>query len=170
MSKHITVGFDGSPEATEALRWATHEANARGCALEIMTCYHLPIASDIHAGWVPLEAYGQAEQAAHAQLEQAVEASRSGHGEVEQKEVEGLLVSEELLCRGNGGRLDDLGLWISRLYCELQRLPEERMIVDDQEPDRHWRMVPNDVSSPALLQNWAVGRLTVHQLGSLGKA
>ena len=82
MSKHITVGFDGSPEATEALRWATHEAKARGCALEIMTCYHLPIASDIHAGWVPLEAYGQAEHAAHTQLEQAVEGVRAEHPEL----------------------------------------------------------------------------------------
>ncbi len=82
MSKHITVGFDGSPEASEALRWATHEAKARGCALEIMTCYHLPIASDIHAGWVPLEAYGQAEQAADAQLEQAAERVRAEHPEL----------------------------------------------------------------------------------------
>lgn len=71
MSKHITVGFDGSPEATEALRWGTHEAKVRDCGLEIVTCYHLPLASDVHAGWVPLEAYGQAEQAANAELAQA---------------------------------------------------------------------------------------------------
>ena len=46
MSKHITVGFDGSPEATEALRWGTQEAMVRGCGLEIVTSYHLPLASD----------------------------------------------------------------------------------------------------------------------------
>lgn len=79
MTKHITVGFDGSSEATEALRWAAHEAQTRGCGLEIVTCYHLPMASDIQAGWVPLEAYGQAEEAAGAQLEQAREAVRAEH-------------------------------------------------------------------------------------------
>ena len=82
MSKHITVGFDGSPEANEALRWGVYEARARDCGLEIMTCYHLPVASDVHAGWVPLEAYGQAEQAANAQLEQVREAVKAEHPEL----------------------------------------------------------------------------------------
>jgi nucleotide-binding universal stress UspA family protein len=82
MSKHITVGFDGSPEASEALRWGTQEAKARDCGLEIVMCYHLPLASDINAGWVPLEAYGQAEQAAHAELEQAREGVKAEHPEL----------------------------------------------------------------------------------------
>ena len=97
MSKHITVGFDGSPEAVEALRWGAHEAKARGCGVEIVTCFHLPVASDVHAGWVPLEAYGQAEQAASAQLERAREGLRVEHPE--------LMFSTELRAGPPGGLL-----------------------------------------------------------------
>jgi nucleotide-binding universal stress UspA family protein len=71
MSKHITVGFDGSPEAYEALRWGAAEAMKRGTELEIMECYHFPVASEIHAGWVPAEAYSGVERAAAAELGQA---------------------------------------------------------------------------------------------------
>jgi len=82
MSKHITVGFDGSPEATEALRWGTQEATVRDCGLEIVTSYHLPLASDINAVWVPLEAYGQAEQAANGELERACDGVKAEHPEL----------------------------------------------------------------------------------------
>jgi nucleotide-binding universal stress UspA family protein len=71
MSKHITVGFDASPEAYEALRWGAAEAVKRSCELHILECYRLPVASDAHTGWVPVEAYSEIEQAASAQLQQA---------------------------------------------------------------------------------------------------
>jgi nucleotide-binding universal stress UspA family protein len=50
--------------------------------LEIVSCYHLPLTSDISAGWVPLEAYGQAEQAAADELEQARHAVEAEHPEL----------------------------------------------------------------------------------------
>lgn len=68
MNKHITVGFDGSPEAYEALRWGAAEALTRSCELEITECYRPPVASDVYAGWVPAEAYSAIEQAAGAQV------------------------------------------------------------------------------------------------------
>ncbi len=71
MSKHITVGFDDSAEAHEALRWGAEEAIIRGCPLEVVQCYQLPVASDVHAGWVPTEAYIGIEHAASEQLERA---------------------------------------------------------------------------------------------------
>jgi nucleotide-binding universal stress UspA family protein len=71
MTNHITVGFDGSPEAQEALRWGAGEAVKRACELEIMHCYHLPVASDVHGGWVPMEAYSGVEKAAGAHLQHA---------------------------------------------------------------------------------------------------
>jgi len=52
MTKNILVGFDGSPESDGALQWAAAEAAARGCPLEIVSCYRLPIASEAYA-WTP---------------------------------------------------------------------------------------------------------------------
>ena len=69
MTKHITVGFDGSTESTEALDWAAQEAGARGCDLRVVHCYRLPVASEIHAGWVPAEAYSDLAATASTALE-----------------------------------------------------------------------------------------------------
>ena len=33
---HIVVGVDGSPLSREALRWAAHEAELRGCPLDVV--------------------------------------------------------------------------------------------------------------------------------------
>lgn len=52
MTEHIVVGFDGTPESRSALTWAGEEAEARGCSLEIVSCYRLPIASDAYT-WTP---------------------------------------------------------------------------------------------------------------------
>ena len=71
VTKHLTVGFDGSPESYGALRWATEEALARGCALRIVTCYSVAVATDPHGGWIPTEAYAAAEGAAWVTLENA---------------------------------------------------------------------------------------------------
>jgi nucleotide-binding universal stress UspA family protein len=79
MTKHITVGFDGSPEAFEALRWGADEATRRGCELHITECFHLPVASDVHGGWVPTEAYSRVEQAASMQLQGARDMVATDH-------------------------------------------------------------------------------------------
>jgi nucleotide-binding universal stress UspA family protein len=43
----------------------------RSCELHILECYRLPVASEVHTGWVPAEAYSAVEQAASAQLHEA---------------------------------------------------------------------------------------------------
>ena len=78
MTKHITVGFDGSPASHEALRWAADEALARSCGLNIVTCYQLPITGDVYSGWVPTEAYGDGPEAASTVLEPARRLARGG--------------------------------------------------------------------------------------------
>ena len=42
MTKHITVGYDGTSSSSEAVRWAAAEAAARGVALRVITCFDMP--------------------------------------------------------------------------------------------------------------------------------
>ena len=42
MTKHITVGYDGSRASAEAVLWAADQAESRGAALRIVTCYGIP--------------------------------------------------------------------------------------------------------------------------------
>jgi nucleotide-binding universal stress UspA family protein len=44
-SRHVrvVVGFDGSPNAEEALRWATEEAPLRRADLEVVSCWPMPL-------------------------------------------------------------------------------------------------------------------------------
>ena len=79
MSKHITVGYDTSPEASEALEWAAHESEARGCVLSIVSCYRLPVAGDIQTGWIPTEAYSDLAQTVNAQAESAASRMQEVH-------------------------------------------------------------------------------------------
>ncbi len=51
------MGFDGSPESNGAVRWAAAEAVARGCPLEIVSCYRLPMATDAYT-WTPPDTSG----------------------------------------------------------------------------------------------------------------
>lgn len=74
MTKYITIGYDGSPESTEALTWAADEAVARGCRLEIVSAYRIPVAGDIHTGWIPTEAYTGMAESARTQLDEAARA------------------------------------------------------------------------------------------------
>lgn len=43
MTKHITVGYDGTPSSSEAVSWAADEAAMLGASLRIVTCFDLPI-------------------------------------------------------------------------------------------------------------------------------
>jgi len=42
MTKQITVGFDGTKFSAEAVLWAADQAESRGAALRIVTCYSIP--------------------------------------------------------------------------------------------------------------------------------
>ena len=83
MTKHITVGFDGSPEAQEALRWAADEARARACQLDIVSCYRMPVAGDIQTGWMPTTAYDGLMQSVNAELQRARGTIQTTHPELE---------------------------------------------------------------------------------------
>jgi len=78
MTKHITVGFDGSPESSEAIRWAADEALARGCELKIVSCYRIPA-----AGWVPTVASGELMEFTNAELLRARDVVQAAHPELE---------------------------------------------------------------------------------------
>ena len=43
MTKHITVGFDGTPSSSEAVSWAAGEAAMMGASLRIVTCFDIPV-------------------------------------------------------------------------------------------------------------------------------
>ncbi|HEY3485050.1 MAG TPA: universal stress protein [Ilumatobacteraceae bacterium] len=79
MTKHLTVGFDGSPESYGALRWAAEEAVMRSCALRIVQCYSVAVATDPLGGWIPTEAYAAAGRAAAADVENARDLVSSEH-------------------------------------------------------------------------------------------
>jgi nucleotide-binding universal stress UspA family protein len=68
MSKHVIVGFDWSPEASEAVRWAADEASRRGWPLRLISCYHLAVAGDAVVGWTTAEVSASLLQAAEAGL------------------------------------------------------------------------------------------------------
>src|SRR6476619_2856557 len=57
MTKHITVGYDGSVPSSEAVLWAAAEAKARGAKLRIVSCYEIPYAAASITGWAATEAY-----------------------------------------------------------------------------------------------------------------
>ena len=42
MTKHITVGYDGTQSSAEAVLWAADESDSRGATLRIVTCYSIP--------------------------------------------------------------------------------------------------------------------------------
>ena len=123
MTKHITVGYDGSPEATEALEWAAHEASARGCELKIVTCYRIPIAGDVQTGWIPTEAYTSLVRSAENELATGSEWVRSRFPELA---VESMLVAgpaapglldraaedEEMIVVGASSRRGAAAFWL----------------------------------------------------------
>ena len=58
MTKHITVGYDGTTPSLEAVRWAAAEASHLGIELRIVTCYDIPVvAAGAAYGAFPAEAY-----------------------------------------------------------------------------------------------------------------
>ncbi len=81
MTKHITVGYDGSIPASEAVLWAAAEASARGAKLRIVSCYEIPLAGDAVGGWPATEAYAElldASRSSLAQLKEVIDAEVPG--------------------------------------------------------------------------------------------
>jgi len=53
MSSRIFVGYDGTPAAVAAVKWAVDEARLRGARLHIVTCYDIPVSADAIYGPPP---------------------------------------------------------------------------------------------------------------------
>ena len=83
MTQHIMVGLDGSSESLEALHWAADEASTGGFQVRIVGCYRIPVAGDIHTGWVATDAYSGIMESAAAQLQRAREETELEHPELQ---------------------------------------------------------------------------------------
>lgn len=69
MSAHVTVGYDGTPDSEEAVRWAAAEAAARAVALHIVSSYPVAYTGDPWSGYLAAEAIDAAQQATETSLE-----------------------------------------------------------------------------------------------------
>jgi nucleotide-binding universal stress UspA family protein len=49
----------------------------------MVTCYRVPVAGDIHTGWIPTEAYGGLMESANAELQRARDATQASYPELE---------------------------------------------------------------------------------------
>lgn len=84
MTKHITVGYDGSKPAAEAVAWAAAEAEQRGVPLHIVTCYELPIVADaMYGGWSSAEVLTALMDASEVWLREIGEVTRAQHPALE---------------------------------------------------------------------------------------
>ena len=83
MTKHITVGFDGTPSSTEAVHWAADEASLRGVELRIVTCYDLPFTGPAMVGFGYPEAAAVLHADAKAQVEEMAASVRGAHGHLD---------------------------------------------------------------------------------------
>jgi nucleotide-binding universal stress UspA family protein len=77
----VLVGFDGSPGAEAALRWAFHEASSRGVALSVLQSWHEPLLSE-HTWRERWDDPAAEEREAATRLEQVVAAHAVDHPEV----------------------------------------------------------------------------------------
>jgi nucleotide-binding universal stress UspA family protein len=70
-AKSIVVGYDGSAEAEEAIRWGAEQASLRGCPLQVVHCSLWPLLTK-NLGPVPGVADSGLEHAGQATLDEGV--------------------------------------------------------------------------------------------------
>jgi nucleotide-binding universal stress UspA family protein len=86
----VVVGFDGSPGAEAALRFAAEEATLRGLPLRIVSAWEAPSSAYVGEAFAPTpDAFLQAEQRAEELSRAAVELAASLGVEAEGVAVEG---------------------------------------------------------------------------------
>jgi len=81
MTKHITVGYDGSLASAAAVQWAADQAQSRGASLRIMTYFGRPVASaELMAyGYGYGEVLSSVEDAAREQLQAVADNTIASH-------------------------------------------------------------------------------------------
>jgi nucleotide-binding universal stress UspA family protein len=116
----IVVGFDGSENATSALRWAANEAHVTGDDLRVVSVWEFPYMEIVPPTFgVTLPPYHEMQKAAEKKLDDAIQGAALPAGlRIEQTVLEGepaqLLLEQakdaDLLVVGARGRGGFLGL------------------------------------------------------------
>jgi nucleotide-binding universal stress UspA family protein len=179
MSKHITVGYDGSPEATEALEWAANEAAVRGCGLRIVTCYRIPVAGDVQTGWIPTEAYSTLLRNADSELKAGAESVRARHPDLAVEPmlvagaaapglIDGAAEGEEMVVVGASSRRGAAAFWLGSTPRALVRHAKCPVVVvrgaaSRGRPDRVVVAVDASEGSDAALW-WAAAEAELHDV------
>lgn len=127
-SKSIIVGYDGSAEAAQAVRWAAEQAVLRGCPLQVVHCSLWPLLTK-NLGPVPGVADSGLEHAGQATLEEGVgHAKAAAPGlDVQQTLLYGwpavhlpqLSAGQEMLVVGSRGIGGFLGLLVGSVSLEM---------------------------------------------------
>ena len=79
MTKQITVGYDGSPSATAAVRWAADEATLCAAPLRIVSCYDIPLTGMTPMGMGYPEAFAMIESDTRRRAGDLVASLRETH-------------------------------------------------------------------------------------------
>jgi nucleotide-binding universal stress UspA family protein len=127
-SKTIVVGYDGSEEAEQAIRWAAEQAALRGCPLHVVHCSLWPLLTE-DLGPVPGVADSGLEHAGQAILDEGLaHAKAAAPGlDVRSTLVYGwpavylpkLSASEEMLVLGSRGIGGFMGLLVGSVSLEM---------------------------------------------------
>ena len=77
--KKVVVGVDGSSSSTVAVRWAADAAHRRGCSLELIEAYQIPVGSAGPGAFLPTEMFEAPRLAAEEDLLRATAEARVRH-------------------------------------------------------------------------------------------
>ena len=181
MTKQITVGFDGSTPAVEAVTWAAAEAKARGATLRIVSCYEIPLAGDAIGGWAGTEAYAtlmDASRDALAEMKHSVGTwapevqiiTEPSAGPASSALVENV-EPDDLVVVGASGRRGAKAAWLGSTPRHLVRHSPCPVVVvrgsaSRGRPDRIVVGIDGSPSSERALQ-WATDEADLHQVGVL---
>lgn len=124
----IVAGYDGSPEAAAAVRWAAHQADLRGCTLHVVHVSIWPLLTH-KLGPVPGVADSGLERSAQAILEEGVNHAQAAAAglDVQGTLLHGLPASylteisagQEMVVVGSRGLGGFLGLLVGSVSLEL---------------------------------------------------
>lgn len=122
MTKHIIVGYDGSPSANAAVRWAADEATTCAAPLRIVSCYDIPLTGMTSMGMGYPEAFAVIEGDTRRRAADLVASLRETHPSLEVSTVvtsgpaSSTLLDdtdpEDLVVVGSSGRDHAAAFWL----------------------------------------------------------
>ena len=161
-SRTVVVGYDGSVEAAQAVRWAARQASARHCQLLLVHCSLWPLLTD-NLGPVPGVADSGLERSAQITLEEGLSHARHVEPEldIETKLVYGwpaehlvkISAGKDLLVVGSRGIGGFMGLLIGSVSLEMAATAAcpVAVIRSDDHPKGPVVVAVNGTGSPAAL-------------------